>query len=96
MIGRMVALTRDYESEILARVVLPEKPTMSRAAAEEILKLSFAETDCQRMSELAAKARAGTLTLEEQAETNGYERISSLLGFLKSKARVSLRSPAGE
>ncbi len=92
----MVALSKNYESEILARVILPENPTLSRSAAEEILKFSFSDIDRQRMSELAAKARAGALTPDEQAETDGYERIDSLLGFLKSKARLSLRSAIGE
>lgn len=92
MIRGMESLVKDYDAEILARVILPERPTMSREAAKEVLALSFSETDRARMTELAAKARAGALSAEEQAEIAGYERISSLLGFLKSKARLSLQS----
>jgi hypothetical protein len=42
------------------------------------------------MTDLAAKARQGTLTSDEQAEAEGYERVSSFLGLVKSKARCSL------
>jgi hypothetical protein len=92
----MALSTPDYESQIWERVILPQAPTMSRAAAEEILRLSFQESDHQRMSELAAKARAGTLTPAEAGEAAGYGRVSRILGYLKSKARVSLRSAADE
>ena len=43
-----------------------------------------------RMSALAEKARQGTLA--ERAEADGFERVSGFLGFLKSKARVSLKN----
>jgi len=43
------------------------------------------------MHTLAAKARAGTLTSDEQAEVEAYSRISSVLGILKSKARRALK-----
>ncbi len=64
---------------------------MSRDAAEAVLKRGFSESDHQRMEALAEKARQGTLTDEEREETESYERISSLLGLLKSKARLSLK-----
>ena len=78
------------ESTILARVIAPNEPTLSVAVAKEFLKWGFSEADQQRMSELAAKARAGSLTDGEQAEIEGYERVSSFLGLVKSKARRSL------
>jgi hypothetical protein len=92
----MTTLTKSYESEILARVILPAEPMLSQAAAQEILRLAFSEEDRQRMANLAAKARDGVLSEEEEAEADGFERISSLLGFLKSKARVSLRGSLDE
>lgn len=92
----MVALAKDYDAEILTRVILPESPTMSPDAAREVLKLKFSADDQQRMSELASKARAGTLTVEEQCEAAGFERVSSLLGLLKSKARRSLQNGSHE
>jgi len=88
----MATLTKDYDAEILTRVILPESPTMSPDAARELLKLKFSAGDQQRMAELAGKARAGTLSIEEECEAAGFERVSSLLGLLKSKARRSLQN----
>lgn len=90
-------LTLDtVETGILARVIAPETPLMSEAVAREILQWRFSEADQRRMSDLAAKARAGTLLSEEVAEAEAYERVSSFLGLVKSKARWSLRSAVGE
>jgi hypothetical protein len=84
------------ESTILARVIAPESPTLPEAVARELLKWGFSDADRRRMSELATKARAGTLDPDEAAETEAYERVSSFLGMVKSKARRSLQSLAGE
>jgi len=92
----MATLTKDYDAEILTRVILPESPTMSHDAAREVLKLKFSAGDQQRMAELAGKARAGTLSQDEQSEASGFERVSSLLGLLKSKARRSLQNGSDE
>jgi hypothetical protein len=60
------------------------------------LSLDFHQTDKQRMRELSAKARAGTLTAEEDAEAGRYELLGHLLGILQSKARRSLKYHRGE
>jgi hypothetical protein len=84
-----------YEAAILGRLVVPDEPSLSPAAAEGILALGFDRGDKDRMHLLAAKARAGTLTLEEQAEVEAYSRIGSLLGILHSKARRALKIVSG-
>jgi len=84
------------ESTILARVIAPDEPMPSTAVATEILKWGFSEADQRRMSELAAKARQGELTPDEVTETEAYERVSSFLGLVKSKARRSLQSHADQ
>ena len=84
----------NVESRILARVIAPDAATLSPEVASELLKWGFSEADQQRMKELAAKARQGTLSTEEQAETEGYERVSSFLGLVKSKARRALQRAA--
>ncbi len=43
------------------------------------------------MRELSAKARAGTLTAEEDADAGKYELIGHLLNVMQSKARRSLK-----
>jgi hypothetical protein len=79
------------EAAILARLVGPDEPALSPAAAEAMLTLRFSPADRDRMNDLAAKARAGTLTDDEQAEVEAYSRVSSLLGILNSKARRALK-----
>jgi hypothetical protein len=85
----------NHEAAILTRLVGPEEPTLTPAAAEALLALRFSQVDQDRMNVLAAKARAGTLTPPEQAEVEAYSRIGSFLGILKSKARRSLKSHGG-
>lgn len=82
------------ESTILARVISAENPTFSPAVANELLKWGFSDDDRERMAVLAKKAREGTLSAEERAECEGYERVSSFLGLVKSRARRSLQGSA--
>ena len=79
------------EVAILSRVVEAGKPTLSREAAQALLALDFSPADKERMRELSAKARAGTLTPAEQAMTDNYERVGHLLNILQSRARRSLK-----
>jgi hypothetical protein len=53
--------------------------------------MEFPPEDKDRMHELAAKAREGTLTLAEQQEIRNYERVGNLLALMKSKARQRLK-----
>ena len=89
------ATIENAEANILARVIAPDEPTLPSAVALELLKWGYSEADKLRMSDLAAKARQGTLTAEEQIEIGGYERVSSFLGLVKSKARRSLQNGTG-
>src|SRR5437870_2592266 len=79
------------EAAIIARLVTPDESALSAKAAEGLLAIRFSRADQERMNELAAKARAGALTPEEDAEAEAYSRIGSLLGILKSKARQTLK-----
>ncbi len=78
------------EAAILARLVGSDESAMSASAAKGILRLTLSPADREEMHVLAAKARAGTLSKDEQADVEAYSRISSLLGILKSKARCAL------
>ncbi len=83
------------EVAILRRVLEPNQPTLSAAAARAFLTFDFTEADKERMRQLAAKAREGTLTPAEQTEINNYERVGHLLNMLRSKARRSLKDRSG-
>ena len=90
------ATIETQELSILSRVISPQSPTMPPSVAEEVLKWGFADEDREKMSTLAAKARLGTLDDEETATADAYERVSSFLGIVKSKARCSLNAASGQ
>jgi hypothetical protein len=83
--------TTDRGAEILARTIMPEEGNLPIEAARAILRFRLAQADWERVNTLAAKARAGTLTAEERAELDEYERITCLLELMQSKARLSLK-----
>ena len=74
-----------------ARLFDQEKPKLSTQAARAFLELEFPPEDKERMHELAAKARGGKLSSEEQEEADSYGFVGSLLSILKSKARQALK-----
>jgi hypothetical protein len=83
--------TTDRGAEILARSIVPEEGNLPIEAARAILRFRLAQADWERVNTLAAKARADTLTPEERAELDEYERITCLLELMQSKARLSLK-----
>jgi len=76
------------EVSILNRILRPNTPTFSPEAAQDILALDFDQADKDRMRQLSAKARAGTLTAKEEGK---YELVGHLLNIMQSKARRSLK-----
>jgi hypothetical protein len=83
------------EAAILARLAGPGQMILSPEAAEAILAIGFCQTDKDRMQGLAARARAGILTPDEQDEVEAYSRVGSLISILKSTARQSLKAGLG-
>jgi hypothetical protein len=83
------------EVAILSRVLEPDKPTLSAHAARDNLAFDFTQADKDRMRQLSAKAREGTLTADEQCEINNYKRVGHLLNLMQSKARCSLKGGRG-
>lgn len=76
-----------YDHAILANL----NGSLTPQAAEGILALGFSDEQQRKMQALAEKARAGSLSIEERGEADSFERISSLLGILQSRARIALR-----
>ena len=87
---KTASLAAKTEAEVWLRILHPDEE-LSPRVARAILGLSFPKNDISRMHELSAKARAGTLTPEEDAEMDNFERAGSILSTLKSKARQVLR-----
>src|SRR5262249_42307542 len=79
------------ETAILGRIVEPDQPSFNGEVARAILTLDFSPSDKEKMRQLAAKARAGTLTAEEQVAIHNYERVGHFLNILQLKARRSLQ-----
>lgn len=76
---------------IWARILAPIDESLSVTAARGLLKLTFSELDLARMSELSAKAGAGELSPDEQAELWEYQRADTILGIIQSKARLRIK-----
>jgi hypothetical protein len=83
--------TIDRGAEILTRAIKPAESNLPIEAARSILSFRLSPADWERVNELAAKARTDTLTVEERAELDEYERITCLLELMQSKARLSLK-----
>ncbi len=77
-----------YDDTILTNL----SGTLSPQAAEGILSLGFSDEQRQMMELLAGKARAGELSEAEREQATSFERVSSLLGILQSRARVVLKT----
>src|ERR1700689_1772014 len=84
------AITPDSGAEIWQRVV-ELRGEVAPSAARALLKIEFSERDHSLMDELSAKARAGTLTAQEQTVLDTFERLGCLLDIVHSKARQALK-----
>ena len=89
---KIKTLRSPTEGAIWERIVEPEEGDLAPEAARLFLRLDFHARDRERMDELAAKARAGSLTQEEKHVADTYNRVAHLLALLQSKARRSLRA----
>jgi hypothetical protein len=89
----MNAAIDSSEAAIWNRVVNPDAGDLDREAAESLLRIRLPEADCQRVTELAEKARQGNLAPDEETELTNYRHVGRLLELIKSKARQSLKNP---
>lgn len=86
-----VMIAENSPSAIWQRTIESKTSRLDPAAARALLRLKFSRADLQRADELAAKARAGTLSAAEERELEDYRAVGTALEFLKSKARLSLK-----
>jgi hypothetical protein len=83
-----------FDTAILTRAISPASKSLSRDVAEEILQWDFPPEDKQRMAELSAKARAGELNSEEEAEIDSYVRVGHIVNLMQAKARLAIKQAA--
>ena len=86
-----VMIAENTASAIWQRTIESGPSSLDPAAARALLQLKFSRPDLQRADELAAKARADSLTAGEERELEDYRAVGTALEFLKSKARLSLK-----
>jgi hypothetical protein len=86
--------SKNSEAAIWERLMCQGKNRLSGETARHILEMRFAREDKDRMHELALKAQRGRLTEQEEAEIETYSRVGSVLGALKSRARMFLKGTA--
>ena len=79
------------ETAIWARLFQAERAEVTPEVARYLLAIKFPDADEERVNELSAKARAGTLTEAETQELDSYLHVGSLLAVLQSKARQFLK-----
>lgn len=77
-------------SPVLDRLVDPLSECLTPESARRVLKLRADRRLQARVTELANKCNAGTLTREERAEYENYVQYGSFIALLKSKARLLL------
>jgi hypothetical protein len=77
-------------AEVWERTIQPGRADLTPDAARYFLQIHFDATDLARMNQLAATARTGSLTPEQQSELDNYMQLGWFLDLMKSKARLSL------
>ena len=84
-------LSHNTEATILARIIQAEDEELTPEAARYWLSRKLSPADEERVNELSAKARTGSLTDVEKQELESYLHIGMLLGVIQSKARQLLK-----
>ena len=86
----MTTMTGNSHAAIFRRLIESDQECLPRELAQHLLRLSFPQQDQERVNELAAKAREGSLNAEEHDELEGYNLVGDVLAVWQSKARRSL------
>ena len=80
------------QTSIVVRALEPQNVgPMPAAAARYLINLRPSESDRRRADELAAKARSGQLTEEEEAEVVERRRVGKLFEAMKLVAQLTLQ-----
>jgi hypothetical protein len=73
-------ITPNSEAAILARILQADERQLTPEAARYLLSMKLPPADEDRVNQLSAKAREGSLTEAETQELDSYLHIGSLLG----------------
>lgn len=86
------AVTSNTEAAILARVIESGPGAITPDVAQYLLSMQLPRADEERVNELSAKARAGSLSEGETQELDSYLHIGRLLAVMQSRARRLLKN----
>jgi hypothetical protein len=89
----MSTVIGNSQAAIFGRLIASDQEDLPPDLAQYLLRLSFPRQDRERVNELAAKARAGSLSVEERDELERYNLAGDVLALWQSKARRSLAHP---
>ena len=87
---KSATLPANTEAEVWLCILHPDRK-LTPKTVRALLRLSIPEGEKSRMRELSERARAGTLTPEEDQEIDDIERAGAILTTLKSRARITLK-----
>lgn len=90
----MATTLEKNDTAILSRAIGLENGGLSPDAARSILAMQLSPADRVELQRLAALAKEGTLSSEEEADLENYRHAGRVLELFKSKARISLKRPA--
>lgn len=76
---------------VLRRLIDFSQGNLPPSVAEAVLQLHFSASDEARLTDLADKSTAGTLSAEEAIEYDALIDAADLVSFWKSKARLCLK-----
>jgi hypothetical protein len=85
-------ITQNTEAAILARILKADEQALTPDVARYLLSMKLPAADEQRVNELSARARAGSLTESERQDLENYLHIGTLLGVMQSKARRLIKT----
>ena len=86
-------VTANTEAAILARVIESDPSAITPDVARYLLSMQLPVADQERVQELSAKAREGSLSESETQELDSYLHIGRLLAVMQSRARRLLNNP---
>jgi hypothetical protein len=86
-------LPPNTEAAILARVIESDATPITPDVARYLLAMQLPAADEERVNELSAKARAGSLSEAETQELDSYLHIGRLLAVMQSRARRLFNNP---
>ena len=72
---------------MLARILQADGQELTPEAARYWLSVKLPASDQDRVDDLSAKARAGSLTEAESQELDNYLHVGFLLGTMQARAR---------